>query len=57
MRTTTTSPDLGFVIDHLSGEHVHLLLVFTWRANNEMWESAYYCRLRVKTDQVLPGEC
>jgi hypothetical protein len=35
------SGDLGFVIDHLSGEHVHLLLVFTWRGNNEMWESVY----------------
>src|SRR5262249_23557080 len=37
---------LGFVIDHLSGEHVHLLLVFTWRGNNEMWESTYYKDLR-----------
>jgi hypothetical protein len=40
------SGDLGFVIDHLSGEHVHLLLVFTWRGNNEMWESTYYKDLR-----------
>jgi hypothetical protein len=38
--------DLGFVINHLSGEHIHLLLVFTWRGNNEMWESAYYKDLR-----------
>lgn len=36
------SGDLGFAINHLSGEHVHLLLVFTWRNNNEMWESTYY---------------
>ncbi len=35
------SGDLGFVIHHLSGDHIHLLLVFTWRGNNEMWESAY----------------
>jgi hypothetical protein len=40
------SGDLGFVIHHLSGEHVHLLLVFTWRANNEMWETAYYKDVR-----------
>jgi hypothetical protein len=40
------SGDLGFVIDHLSGEHVHLLLVFTWRGNNEMWESVYYKDVR-----------
>jgi hypothetical protein len=33
--------DLGFVIHHLSGEHIHLLLVFTWRGNNEMWESTF----------------
>jgi len=36
------SGDLGFVIHHLSGEHVHLLLIFTWRGNNEMWESTFY---------------
>jgi hypothetical protein len=35
------SGDLGFALDHLSGEHVHLLLVFTWRGNNEMWETVY----------------
>ncbi|GAA0960096.1 hypothetical protein [Virgisporangium aurantiacum] len=35
------SGDLGFVIHHLSGERVHLLLVFTWRDNNEMWETTY----------------
>ena len=35
------SGDLGFAIHHLSGEHIHLLLVFTWRENNEMWESVY----------------
>ena len=40
------SGDLGFVINHLSGEHVYLLLVFTWRGNNEMWESAYYKDVR-----------
>lgn len=34
--------DLGFAIHHLSGEHVHLLLVFTWRGNNEMWESTFW---------------
>jgi hypothetical protein len=38
--------DLGFVIDHLSGEHIYLLLVFTWRSNNEMWESVYYKDVR-----------
>ena len=36
------SGDLGFVVNHLSGDHIYLLLVFTWRGNNEMWESAYY---------------
>jgi len=40
------SGDLGFVINHLSGEYVFLLLVFTWRNNNEMWESAYYRDVR-----------
>jgi hypothetical protein len=40
------SGDLGFVIHHLSGEHVYLLLVFTWRGNNEMWESVYYKDVR-----------
>lgn len=35
------SGDLGFVIHHLSGEHIHLLLVCTWRGNNEMWETTY----------------
>ncbi|HEY3011032.1 MAG TPA: hypothetical protein VGJ63_23660 [Micromonosporaceae bacterium] len=38
--------DLGFVVNHLSGEHVYLLLVFTWRSNNEMWESVYYKDVR-----------
>lgn len=33
--------DLGFVIHHLSGEHIHLLLVCTWRDNNEMWQTTY----------------
>jgi hypothetical protein len=33
--------DLGFAVHHLSGEHIHLLLVFTWRGNNEMWETVY----------------
>jgi hypothetical protein len=36
------SGDLGFVIHHLSGEHIHLLPVFTWRNDNEMWETACY---------------
>jgi hypothetical protein len=40
------SGDLGFVVNHLSGDHIHLLLVFTWRGNNEMWESVYYKDLR-----------
>jgi hypothetical protein len=35
------SGDLGFVVNHLSGEHIYLLLVFTWRGNNEMWETVY----------------
>jgi hypothetical protein len=37
------SGDLGFVVHHLSGEYVHLLLVCTWRNDNEMWETSY-CR-------------
>jgi hypothetical protein len=40
------SGDLGFVINHLSGEHVLLLLVFTWRGNNEMWETVYVKDMR-----------
>lgn len=40
------SGDLGFVINHLAGEHVYLLLVFTWRGNNEMWETVYYKDIR-----------
>jgi hypothetical protein len=40
------SGDLGFVINHLSGEHILLLLVFTWRSNNEMWESVYVKDMR-----------
>jgi hypothetical protein len=35
------SGDLGFVIHHLSGDDTHLLLVCTWRDNNEMWETTY----------------
>jgi hypothetical protein len=38
--------ELGFVINHLSGEYVYLLLAFTWRNNNEMWESTYYKDVR-----------
>jgi hypothetical protein len=41
-RRLPISGDLGFVVHHLSGEHVHLLLVCTWRADNEMWETSYY---------------
>ncbi|MBV8328700.1 hypothetical protein [Chryseobacterium sp.] len=33
--------DLGFVILHQCGEH-YLLLVCTWRSENELWESVYY---------------
>lgn len=33
--------DLGFVIMHRCGEH-YLLLVCTWRSENELWESVYY---------------
>jgi hypothetical protein len=40
------SGDLGFAIHHLSGEFIHLLLVLTWRSNNEMWETAYYRDVR-----------
>ena len=40
------SGDLGFVIHHLSGEHILLLLVFTWRSNNEMWETTYFKDMR-----------
>jgi hypothetical protein len=35
------SGDLGFVIHHLCGDSIHLLLVCTWRDNNEMWETVY----------------
>ncbi|MBK1897652.1 hypothetical protein [Chryseobacterium paridis] len=33
--------DLGFVILHRCGEN-YLLLVCTWRSENELWESVYY---------------
>jgi len=33
--------DLGFVIMHRCGES-YLLLVCTWRSENELWESVYY---------------
>lgn len=33
--------DLGFVIMHRCGEY-YLLLVCTWRSENELWESVYY---------------
>ncbi len=33
--------DLGFVIMHRCGEK-YLLLVCTWRSENELWESVYY---------------
>ncbi|MEU4238539.1 hypothetical protein [Actinoplanes sp. NPDC026619] len=42
--------DLGFVVHHLSGDHVHLLLVCTWRGNNEMWETVYARDLRTDAD-------
>lgn len=32
--------DLGFVIHHRCGER-HLLLLSTWRENNELWQSVY----------------
>ena len=50
------SGDLGFVIHHLSGEHVHLLLVFTWRGNNEMWETTYYKDDRADEPFQLPPQ-
>lgn len=33
--------DLGFIILHRCGEN-YLLLVCTWRSENELWESVYY---------------
>lgn len=33
--------DLGFVIMHRCGEN-YLLLICTWRSENELWESVYY---------------
>ncbi|MCQ9641661.1 hypothetical protein MP478_19955 [Chryseobacterium sp. WG14] len=33
--------DLGFVIMHRCGEN-YLLLVCTWRSENELWESVYH---------------
>ena len=35
------SGDLGFVIHHRCAGEIHLLLVCTWRAGNEMWETLY----------------
>ena len=51
------SGDLGFVINHLSGEHIFLLLVFTWRGNNEMWETAYFKDVReAQPFRLIPQE-
>ncbi|MDR6923514.1 hypothetical protein [Chryseobacterium sp. 2987] len=36
-----TTDDLGFVIMHRCGQN-YLLLVCTWRSENELWESVYY---------------
>lgn len=36
-----TTDDLGFVIMHRCGEN-YLLLICTWRSENELWESVYY---------------
>lgn len=47
------SGSLGFVIHHLSGDHIHLLLVFTWRDNNEMWETIYFKDAR-EAEPFLP---
>lgn len=33
--------DIGFVIMHRCGQN-YLLLVCTWRSENELWESVYY---------------
>jgi hypothetical protein len=33
--------DLGFIIMHRCGKN-YLLLVCTWRSENELWESVYY---------------
>lgn len=33
--------ELGFAMLHLSGTSIHLLLVCTWRGENEIWESVY----------------
>jgi hypothetical protein len=41
------SGDLGFAIHHLSGDHVHLLLVCTWRNDNEMWQTTYVKDVRL----------
>jgi hypothetical protein len=48
--------DLGFVIHHRSGEHVHLPLVCTWRGNNEMWETTYVADSRHDADFALMGQ-
>jgi hypothetical protein len=51
------SGDLGFVLHHLSGEHIHLLLVCTWRGNNEMWETVYFSDVREEGSfDLMPQE-
>lgn len=50
------SGDLGFVIHHLSGDTTHLLMVFTWRDNNEMWESVYVKDARRDGPFALPAQ-
>lgn len=33
--------ELGFTVLHLCGDSFYFLIVFTWRNNNEMWETVY----------------
>jgi hypothetical protein len=42
--------DLGYIILHLAGEYL-LLLINTWRNTNEVWESVYFKKLNEKEYQ------
>lgn len=39
--------ELGFTVLHLCGDSFYFLIVFTWRNNNEMWETVYAKDTRV----------
>jgi hypothetical protein len=52
-RSALQARDLGFVVLHRCGSDFYFLLLCTWRAGNELWESVYYHH-EGKTDGFEP---